>query len=229
MFLKRLRYELQVAFGLTSLLPLPALAGFALLEWLMWHDSSMNSINSFVVTRDFTLLLPLISGLSVAHLMSVDKEEGFDELRQSYVEPLYQQALWRTLIALLLTGTAFGLGWAAYSLVLGIPLPFQWISPSLPPTLYLMGLSLLINHLSGSYWAASGITLGYWFLEMQPLTRGKLSGAFSLFNAVWGNGSDARWNTILLCLMGCFFLGINIFIGQRLRFRPRSRSQPRYE
>ncbi len=219
MFLKRLHYELRAAFGLSSLLPLPALAVFALLEWLIWHDSSFDSISSSVM-RDFTLLLPLISGLSVAHLMSVDQEEGFGELRHSYAEPLYQQALWRTLIALLLTGVAFGLGWVAYSLVIGAPVPFQWVLPSLPPTLYLMGLSLLINHLSGSYWAAAGVTLAYWFIEMQPLTRGKLTGTLYLFNAIWKNGSDAHWNTILLCLVGCLFLVINTLLEQRRMFRP---------
>jgi hypothetical protein len=230
MFIKRLRYELRVACGLTSLLPLPGLAGFALLEWLMWHNSSPGSINPHVmVTRDFTLLLPLIIGLSVAHLMSVENEEGFDELRHSYAEPLYQQALWRTLIALLLTGAAFGLGWAAYSLLIRTPVPLQWILQSLPPTLYLMGLSLLINHLSGSYWAAAGVILGYWFLEIQSQTRGKLTGDLFLFNAVWDNGSDGRWNTIFLCLIGCLFLVINILLEERRMLRSHGGSHPGYE
>lgn len=214
MFIKRLRYELRVAFGLTSLLPLPALAAFALLEGLMWHNSSPESIPASVM-RDFTLLLPLISGLSAAHLMSVDEEEGFAEMRHSYAEPLYQQVLWRTGVALLLTGAAAGLGWIAYSLVIGAPLPLQWILPSLPPTLYLMGLSLLANHLSGSYWAATGVTLAYWFLEVQPLTRGSLTGNLYLFNAIWSNGSSPTWNTILLCLVGCLFLAINTLFEQR--------------
>jgi hypothetical protein len=228
MFIKRLRYELRVASGLTSLLPLPALAGFALLEWLMWHDSSPDSISAYV-TRDFTLLLPLIVGLSVAHLMSVEKEEGFDELRHSYAEPLYQQALWRTLIALLLAGAALALGWAAYSLVIKAPVPLQWILQSLPPTLYLMGLSLLINHLSGSYWAAAGVILGYWFLEIQLQTRGKLTGDLFLFNAVWNNGRDGRWNTILLCLIGGLFLAINILLEERRMLRAHGGSRPGYE
>ncbi len=228
MFLKRLRYELRAAFGLTSLLPLPALAGFALLEWLIWHDSSFDSIRSSVL-RDFTLLLPLVSGLSVAHLMSVDEEDGFGELRHSYAEPLYRQALWRTLIALLLTGAAAVQGWAAYSLVIGAPVPIQWVLPSLPPTLYLMGLSLLVNHLSGSYWAAAGVTLGYWFVEMQPQTRGMITGDLFLFNAVWNNGSNEHWNTILLCLVGCLFLVINAFLEQRQLFRLRGRNRLKHE
>ncbi|MFZ3151164.1 MAG: hypothetical protein WA116_05700 [Anaerolineaceae bacterium] len=219
MFLKRLRYELRAAFGISSLLPLPALAGFALLEWLIWQDSSVDSMSA-LVTRDFALLLPLISGLSVAHLMSVDQDEGFGELRHSYTEPLYQQALWRTLIAFLLTGVAFGLGWVAYSLAIGAPVPLQWILPALPPTLYMMGLSLLTNHLSGSYWTAAGVTLVYWFLEMWPQTRGKLTGGLFLFNAVWKTNVDETWNTILLCLVGCLFLAINALLEKRPACRP---------
>ncbi|MFZ3069505.1 MAG: hypothetical protein WA110_00060 [Anaerolineaceae bacterium] len=228
MFLKRLRYELRAAFGLSSLLPLPALAAFALLEWLIWHDSSFDSISASVM-RDFTLLLPLISGLSVAHLMSVDQEEGFGELRHSYAEPLYQQALWRTLIALLLTGAAAVLGWVAYSLVIGAPVPLQWILPSLPPTLYMMGLSLLTNHLSGSYWTAAGVTLVYWFLEMWPQTRGKLTGGLFLFNTVWKTNVDETWNTILLCLVGCLFLAINALLEKRHVFRPRAWNRVEHE
>jgi hypothetical protein len=228
MFIKRLSYELRAAFGLSSLLPLPALACFALLEWLIWRDSSVDSISAAVM-RDFTLLLPLISGLSVAHLMSVDREEGFDELRHSYVEPLYQQVLWRTLIALLLTGVAAGLGWIAYSLVIGAAVPLNWILPSLPPTLYMMGLSLLINHLSGSYWAATGVTLVYWFLEVQPQTRGILTGGLFLFNSVWNSGINENWNTILVCLVGCLFLVVNTFLEQRLTFRTRAWNRLEHE
>jgi len=228
MFIKRLIYELRAAFGLSSLLPLPALAGFALLEWLIWQDSSVDSISA-LVTRDFALLLPLISGLSVAHLMSVDQDEGFGELRHSYTEPLYQQALWRTLIAFLLTGVAFGLGWVAYSLVIGAPVPLQWVLPALPPTLYMMGLSLLINHLSGSYWAAAGVTLVYWFLEVQPQTRGILTGGLFLFNSVWNSGINENWNTILVCLVGCLFLVVNTFFEQRLMFRTRAWNRLEHE
>jgi hypothetical protein len=213
MFPKRLGYELRVAFGLTSLLPLPGLAGFALLEGLINPKSSLEFMQP-VTLRDFTLFLPLIAGLSVAHLMSVDKDEGFDELRKSYPEPLYRQALWRTLIAFLLMGAASGLGWAAYSLILGEAVPLQWILPAFPPTLYLMGLSLVVDHASGSYWAAAGTTLTYWLLEVQSQVRGKLTGDLFLFQAVWDNGINGSWNTILLCLVGSIFLLVNILIGQ---------------
>lgn len=223
MFTKRIWYELRVAFGLTSLLPLPALAVFGLLEWLLWRSDSTHSLQMFV-TRDFTLLLPLIAGCSVAHLMSVEKEEGFDELRRSYAEPLVLQSLWRTLIAFVFTGLAFGMGWIVYSLASGSPVSLQAILPALPPTLYLMGLSLLVNHLSGSYWAAVGIILGYWFLEVQAQTRGKLTGNLALFHSVWPQGADPTLNPLLLCLMGCLFLAANLLIDQRPRLGSPARS-----
>lgn len=214
MFIRRMRYELQVAFGLTSLLPLPALVGFALLEWLIWHGDG-DTLQT-IILRDFALILPLIAGMAVAHLMSVEKDEGFEELRRSYPESLTRQVLWRTGIAFLLVAGALGLGWAAYSLALGRPVPLALILPCLPPTLYLMGLSLLINHLSGSYWAAAGSVMAYWFIEVQATIRGRLSGNLYLFNSVWDQGINSELNVLLLYLVGCLFLIANLLIAMRV-------------
>jgi hypothetical protein len=133
------------------------------------------------------------------------------------------------LIAFVLVGAALGAGWVAYSLALGQAVPLTRILPCLPPTLYLLGLSLLINHLSGSYWVAVGSVMAYWFIEVQAQTRGQLTGDLFLFNAIWDQGANQQLNTVLLCLVGCLFLIANLLLDWRGHLPLHFRSQPANE
>ncbi len=176
MSIKVLWSELRVTFGLTTLLPLPALAGFAALEWLTWRGGRYTIAEMLsAARRDFVLLLPLAAALAAAHLMSVEREEGFAELRDTYPAPPYQLALLRTSIALLFALVAVVGGWIAYGLVSPALDPSRVILPALAPTLFMLGLALLVNNLSGSYWASSGVLMAYWFVEVR--TRGELTRA----------------------------------------------------
>lgn len=215
MFIKRLLSELKVVFGLTALLPLPALAGMGLLEMLTLHNpAQLSGELARVVLRDFTLLLPLVAAVSSAHLMSVERDEGFAELRSTYREPVVIQILLRTGIAFLFTVAAMMLGWMVYSLFSGVPIPLVWMAPALPPVIFLLGFTLLVNHLSGSYWAAAGAALAYWFLETQ--TRGFLTGMFYLLNPVWPLPDiDVGLNVLLVVGVGMGFLIANLLFGLR--------------
>jgi len=223
--ISRIRSELKVIFGLTALIPIPGLACLGLLEGLLYSGSShfAGQLN-FVVLRDFGFLLPLLSALSVAHLMSVERDEGFDDLRYSYPEPIQFQALMRTVMALVLIAVILGLGWAAYSFASGEMISFQWLLPALPATLFLTGLSLLANHLTGSYWVSAGVSLGYWLVEYQ--TKGILTHSFFLFNSIWPcEGVDPSINIILILSSGLIFLAANILMDpRRLRFERRQYS-----
>jgi hypothetical protein len=156
--------------------------------------------------------------------MSVERDEGFDDLRYSYPEPIQLQALMRTVMAFILIAVILGLGWAAYSLASGEMISFQWLLPALPATLFLTGLSLLVNHLTGSYWVSAGVSLGYWLVEYQ--TKGVLTHSFFLFNSIWpSEGVDPSINALLILSSGLIFLAANILLDpRRLRFERRQYS-----
>jgi hypothetical protein len=215
MSINRIRSEIKVVFGLTALLPIPALAAFGVLEGLLYNGSLQAADElSIIVVRDFGLFLPLIAALSSAHLMSVEKDEGFDELRHSYPESLSRQSLLRTVIALVQTLMAFCLGWITYSLAFGRMIPPGVLLPVIPATLYLMALSMLVDHLTGSYWAAAGVSLGYWLIEVQ--IRRISTSPFYLFNAIWPSpGFDPKINLFLLSMAGILLFAVNILIHQK--------------
>ncbi len=215
MSIKVLWSELRVTFGLTALLPLPALAGFAMLEWFTWRDGRYTVAEMLsAARRDFVLLLPLAAAMAAAHLMSVEREEGFAELRDTYPAPPYQLALLRTSIALLFTLVALAGGWIAYGLAIPTLDPSRVILPALAPTILMLGLALLVNNLSGSYWASSGAVMTYWFVEVR--TRGELTRALFLFNPAWPlPGLDSTLNQYLLASLGLLFLAANVGVSQR--------------
>lgn len=215
MIVNRLRYEIQSAFGMTALLPLPALAGLIFLEAYMYRGQSLTAgeIGSIVV-RDTALLLPICSAVACAALMSIDREENYAELRATYQRPLWQDALVRTIISLLIVVILLATVWIA------VPLSFHTTSgllhtfSALPATLYLLGLTMLINHLSGNYWAAAGTALSYWLIEV--ISYGKLTGPLYLFNT-FRPVADAPVNFFWLAGLGTLFLALNILLGEYRR------------
>jgi len=82
-------YEARLAFGLSAILPALGLPAYAVLSRLLWgrHDTEL-PLSSLVIT--LVILLPLASGLSAAHLMTIEQEENFAELRHSYPEPAWR-------------------------------------------------------------------------------------------------------------------------------------------
>lgn len=200
-------YEARLVAGFAGLLPCLGLPAYAVLSRLLWGRFDAEMPLPMIVNA-FEVILPLAAGLSAAHLMTIETEEGFDELRRSYPESRLHLPLLRSGAALAFLLLALTLGAFAFHFIWG---PYEILAavlPSLAPSLFLTGLSLLIGGLSRSYWAAAGIVLVYWFLELQ--TRGKISGALFLFLTVW-NWREVSYplNRSLLTGLGFAFFAIN--------------------
>ncbi len=200
-------YEVRLAAGLSALLPILALPVYAVLSRLLWGRFDAEMPLPMIVNA-FEIILPLSAGLSAAHLMTIETEEGFADLRRSYPEPRLRLPLLRSGVALAFLLLALTLGAFAFHFLWGAYDVFAAVLPSLAPALFLTGLSLLTGGFSHSYWAAAGAVLVYWFLELQ--TRGKISGMLFLFDTAW-NMVDVSYflNRTLLAGLGFAFFAIN--------------------
>jgi hypothetical protein len=209
-YYKSLVYEARVAFGATALLPALILPLYALL--LFWQNRQiLEPLSVIEATRDLELLLPLTIALASAHVMTVEREAGFDELRAGYPEHSLRMPLLRTAGALALAAAFAGVCVGCVWLVLGSFAP-QIALPALAPTLALLATALLVGALSGNYWVAAAVALAWWFGETQ--TRGKYTDWFALFAYRWPGGeAPYELNRRLLTGLGIVFLIINCYIS----------------
>lgn len=208
-----LAHEVRVSVGFATLLPLLGLPAFALLQWLfVVSDSSM--VTHYELVRAFELILPLTGGLVAAHLMTVECEEGMTELRCAYPEPPWRLPASRTLVALALVTIAFLLGCATFRLVFGALVVGQFLKSALGPTLFLLGLSLLLGNMTQNRWTAVAFVMAYWFSELQ--TRGELTDTLFLFQTSWPvEGVPYALNRWGLAGLGMFFLLANLWVSAR--------------
>lgn len=172
-------YEARIVFGIASLLPLLILPGYMLIGCIVW--ASRQAVPPLQeITTVFEVVLTLVGGLACAHLMTIEREEGFDEIRRTYGEPSWRVPVLRALeaavflaISGLLTALLFYFAYGAYDFN-------QVVLPAYAPALYLAGLSLLVNNISGSYWIAAGVIVGYWYGDW--ITQGAYTQVMFLFN-----------------------------------------------
>jgi ABC-type transport system involved in multi-copper enzyme maturation permease subunit len=189
-------------------LPLLVLPLYALIGLLTWTSRDTRP-ELYEMTLAFEIILPLGVGLAAAHLMSLEREEGFDALRRSYPEAFWQVPLLRLVGAVVFAAISvlitIGLFLAAYG-------PFDLgsvVLPALAPGLYLLGMALLVNNLSGNYWASAGVVLAYWFIELQ--WNGAVTGSLYLFNeSLPRPGVDPLLNRWLLVVVGGGMLLANV-------------------
>lgn len=207
-------YEAKIVFGLSTLLPLLALPAQAII--LALANRPDRPIAPEYIRKTYDVLLPPVVALAAAHLMSIEREERFDELRRSYPESIWALPLLRTGGAVLLS--AFALALSALCLRLGYgPYNFmEVIAPSAAPGLYMLGVALVANNLTGSYWAAAGVVVGSWVFDV--LTRGRYTGILFLFEAAWPRGQfPLTWNRALLLALGAILLLLNIALSAHSR------------
>lgn len=200
-------YEARIAFGLASLLPalmLPAYALFGLIAWTLQERRP----NPAMLGSVYEMMLPLAAGLLAAHLMSIEREEQFDHIRRSYPEPAWRVPLVRTIGALVLTVGAVVIGSLIFHVAVGGFALADVLIPAISPTLYLLGLSILLNNVTGNYWAAVTVVIGYWFLEY--VTMGRYSGMVFLFRATMPNAFDYDLNRALLVGLALVWFALNI-------------------
>jgi hypothetical protein len=203
-------YEARVSLGLTALLPVMGLPAFIALSRLVAWDSGYR-MGVEEAVRAFEIILPLCAGIGAAHLMSVERDAGIDELRRTYVESPWRLPLLRTLNGLLILAASVLLGLVTLLAAFGIFPLVEVVRVSLPPALFIMSLSMLVNQLSGSYWAGAGTVMAYWFMEI--VSRGQVTRSLFLFALTW-----PAWvpsydvNRFLLVCFGLLLLVLNAWI-----------------
>lgn len=203
-----LLYEMRIAFGLASLFPLLLLPGYAVVGWIIWSSRNAGPPMREVL-EVFSVLLPLSAGLAASHLMSLEREEGFDEIRRTYSETSLRLPLMRSVIAFVGVGLSGVLAASMFHFVYDLNAFADFFLPSLPAAFYLCALALLVNNISGSYWIASAVVIAYWFGEM--VSGGQYTGMLYLFNAAWSLPDlDPALNHIALLLGMAAFLGLNV-------------------
>lgn len=205
-----IKYEILIEERWSALLSCLGIPVYALLTRLVW--GRYDELSPGTLLLSYVILLPLFSGLAVAHLMSIETETRFEELRLSYPEPRFRVPLIRTLIALALVGFEIVLGLLTFIVLWGMPTfnPLPFVLLAVPPTIFLTGFSMLVNHISRSYWVAAASVMMWWFIELQ--TRGKLSGVLFLFYPLWPTkDTSAVMNQMLLLVVGMGAFILNLF------------------
>lgn len=207
-------YEARVSFGTTVLLAVLGLPACALISALNWRDVPAAFAQ---VMEVFELGLPLVAGIASAHLMSVEREERFDALRDSYPEPIWHVPLLRTLGALELTLLCLLSGLISFRVVYGEFDVRLIVLAACPPAIYLSGLALLVGNLAQNGWAASAAVIGYWAFEFQ--LGGTQTQTLFLFDKTHPlNGVNYDVNRLLLIAVGGGFMLANYAV-YRLRRR----------
>lgn len=205
-------YEARVAFGWAALLPALLLPAYAALVCVT-RRNAVQPPDAGMMMFTFERLVPLCAGVLAAPLMSLEREEHFDDMRRSYPEPSWRIPVVRTLGALLLTGIAATLAALIFEGVYG---GYTWDQVALvvfSPTLYLLGLALLLNNISGNYWIAGTGIVSYWFLEYS--TAGRYSGILFLFRATTiVETVDYDVNRVLLGVVGLVWITANVLYSQ---------------
>jgi hypothetical protein len=187
-------YELRAVFGIGSLLPLllpPCAACISIVNRLAYDVTPTTA----EMARTLEFGLPLASALAASHLMSAEREAGFDELRNTYPERIWRVPLLRSALLIVLALVSAVVTVAIYRIVGGAA--YEDMLPMLPPTLFLAALALLVNRASGSYWLAAAVIIAYWIGDY--LSAGQYSGTFYLFAATAPNGKvDYLMNRLTL-------------------------------
>lgn len=178
---RTLYYEVRISFGLASLLPLLLLPAYTILGGIIWLSNDQVPPYDDVV-RAFAYLLTVAGGLCAAHLMSIERETGFDELRHSYPESPVRLAALRTVTALGFILTSGIVAALMFFLLYGEYDVMDVLLPALPGAFYLCGLAMLTNNVTGSYWVAAAVVAAYWYGDFT--SGGYYTGMFYLFNHI---------------------------------------------
>jgi hypothetical protein len=198
---------MRIVFGMASLLPLAILPGYMLLGWLLW--TTRGTLPSLTQTRSvFELVLTLAGGLACAHLMTLEREEGFDEIRRTYAEPSWRMPVTRSLEAVAFIGISGLLAAILFAFAYGEYDFNRIMLPAFAPALYLAALALLVNNISGSYWIAAGVVVGYWYGELT--SQGAYTGVLYLFHhSSPARDLDLTLNRALLLGGALLFFALN--------------------
>ncbi|MBE2193276.1 MAG: hypothetical protein IAE83_03800 [Anaerolinea sp.] len=212
-----LYYDLRLTVGLTSILPALVLPLFGMLNGLIWHLNRFTP-RQLDIERPFEVALPLFAALASAHLMTIEQDERFSDLRDSYPEPRWRLPLLRMMVGFVIAAAILLAGGLVYRIVYGYYDPVDIFPPAFAPTVFLLGLSICLGSLTHVYWAAAGGVLLYWIFEIQ--TRGAVTRNFYLF-AHSLPGADAEipytFNRLAIASAGVLLLVIGGYIHVRKR------------
>ncbi|MCC7206656.1 MAG: hypothetical protein IT323_05085, partial [Anaerolineae bacterium] len=190
---------------------------YMLIGWVAWAGRGVEPPLTDV-RRAFEWALSLSGGLAAAHLMTIEREEGFDELRRTYAERAWRAPMLRALGGCMAVAGAGLLAALLLYLAYGQYDFSQIVLPAFAPAFYLCGLALLVNNVSGSYWIAAGAVAAYWYGELQ--TAGYYSRALFLFNHTMPLADiDPHLNRGLLLIGAFLFFTLNAAVSAWRRRR----------
>jgi hypothetical protein len=208
-------YEARVAFGVMALAPALLIPAFGAMMAIQNPNASPPLA---ILARVFEMGLPLAAGLSAAPLMTIEREEGFAELRASTAESSWRVPVVRGVGALWLLTFAVLVGLASFVVLFDLADFPTVVVPALPPALYFVGLALVVSNLTQSNWVTGALLLGYWFFEYQ--TRGAVTQTLFLFGGTFPlSGISYDLNRGLLIGIGMALLVINGVLSVRRRGR----------
>lgn len=205
-------YEARIAFGVAALLPLLLIPLHALqVRGAVRGHIGLNALDG--ISWGFEHFLPLAE-LGATHLMTVERETGFAELRQSYPESPWRLPLIRTIGGGGLLVVAALLGSVAYTVTTGTYPLSETLIPALAPAVWFLGIGLLLGNLTGNFWVAAGAMVGYWWFEV--LVGREVSGVLYLFQHSRPALDVATGlNRALLTSLGVVLLALNAYLSAR--------------
>ena len=206
--LTRIYYELKLMLGVKHLI----VVGLLAVTVFGFNDQIANWLGRgehVLYARAFVeMVVPLLATLGFGHILSIERQVGMGEIEGSYPAPNWITVGLRTLLALTLiymaTGVALWLLDGAFLAVFSAD-PFtvaeaalRVIKVSLPPTLFLLGLTWAVGTAISAP-VGAGVAVGYWFFN--SVNRGELTGVFYLYQATFPNHNlqweVTRWGLLL--------------------------------
>jgi len=202
-------YEARVVFGVMALVPTLLIPAFGMLL-AVYRPGEIPPLP--ILGRVFEMALPLAAGLSAAHLMNIEREEHFAELRGSYPEASLRIPLLRTAGALCLLVLTVLIGLLSFVILFNLSDFASVVLPALPPAIFLTALVLLVSNLTGSTWITAALLVGYWFFEYQQ--RGRVTQTLFLFDKSFPLPSVSYdLNRGLLLGLGVLCMALNALVS----------------
>jgi len=174
--LHKLYYEYRLTSGVAIWLPTLLLPAFAIFNWWLFSEDNPYTMPMFErITMIFELGLPLTAALAVAHLMGIEREQNFDELRHTMPEATWEILAYRIAVAIIMTLISIGIT-AASMAILWEPFDLWSILENvLPAVSFMVAMSIAVNTVVGNYWVSSAAVVGYWLIDFNTggaYTRG---------------------------------------------------------
>lgn len=211
--MQSLRLEWKLHFTYAYLLPVTIVAG-AFFNIYTNAQSPFSAPSLEQLYLIYEVLMPLVLSLGLATLLPYERDEGMLELRLSYAQP-FELALLRKVLLPICCWFALAVGgglWAHHYYLSFSAWHLALVT--VPPTLFLGGLTLLVSALTLNSPLSMMFPLGWWAWEL--LTGGRKSGLLALLPYTYANTQvPLNLNRGLLVCVGLLLLVIGLILVRR--------------